>query len=196
MSRPIEKRANIERGVVEVVCRKGLHATSIQDIADAAQVSPGLLYRYWANRDQLAGSVYKHHYLELMSLLRAAAAAHADVAPGLRAMVRAFFDWAETNPLLLRFLLLSQHELASYVPPASSAMELLRDVVTRGIAAGEIRDVDRDLAVELVVGCVLQPTIGSLYGHVSQPIGAHFEAIMAALERAIFDERRKRAPRV
>ena len=51
MARPIQKRENIERGVVQVVAEKGLGATTIQDIASAVGVSPGLLYRYWKNRD-------------------------------------------------------------------------------------------------------------------------------------------------
>ena len=40
MARPVEKREHIERGVVEVVARKGLRGTTIQDIASEAHVSP------------------------------------------------------------------------------------------------------------------------------------------------------------
>ena len=104
MARPVVKRAQIEGGVVDVVARKGLHATTIKDIASAASVSPGLLYRYWENRDALAGEVYQSHLRELLGRLTSAAATERTATARLRAMIAAFLDFADRSPTLLKFL--------------------------------------------------------------------------------------------
>jgi hypothetical protein len=71
------------------------------------------------------------------------------------------------------------------VPPEQSARALLRGVLAEGIAAGRVREMSVDLACELVLGVVIQPVIGALYGHVSTPISDCFEDIYAALERVL-----------
>ena len=186
MARPIAKREDIERGVLEVVARKGLRGTTIQDIADAASVSPGLLYRYWKNRDDLATEVYRKHYVELVQSLTGVAASEPDVPGKLRAMVRGFLCYADEHPVALRFLLLSQHDLAAHVPPEFGVRALLQRLLADGMARGQLRHMDPDLAVQLVLGIVLQPAIGVTYGHLATPASSHLADILAALERTLF----------
>ena len=111
MARPIQKREDIERGVVEVVAEKGLGATTIQDIAAAAGVSPGLLYRYWKNRDDLASEVYQRHWYALLERMAGPAAAESDVLSKVRAMALAFLEFADEDPVLVKCLPISQHVL-------------------------------------------------------------------------------------
>jgi len=183
MARPIRKREQIERGVVEVVARKGLMGTTIQEIADAARVSPGLLYRYWKDRDHLAGDVYRKHYFALLDDLSRVAAGESDVVGKLRIMVRAFLEFADREPVLLRFLLLSQHELAVDLPESPGVRGLARQVLEEGMAAGRFRRMDVDLALQMLLGIVLQPTVGAAYGHLRPPVSQHCDAIVGALER-------------
>ena len=116
MARPIEKREHIEKGVVEVIARKGLRGTTIQDIALAAGVSPGLLYRYWKNRDDLAGEVYREHYQALLERLATLGIRETRFWDRLSSMIRGFLEFADGNPTVLKFLLLSQHDLQQGVP--------------------------------------------------------------------------------
>ena len=125
MARPIEKREHIERGVVEVIARKGLHGTTIQDIANEASVSPGLLYRYWENRDELAAEVYRRHYDELLASLGARVLGKTGFWPQVDALVRAFLEFADEKPTILKFLLLSQHDLHQFVPAESGVRQFL-----------------------------------------------------------------------
>src|SRR5262245_32197716 len=134
MARPIEKRANIERGVVEVVARKGLHATTIQDIAIASSVSPGLLYRYWENRDALAADVYRAHYDKLVERLLNNALSATSVWQRVDAVVSEFFRFAEESPTLVKFMLLSQHEIVPGLPPERGVRRLLGTLIADGVA--------------------------------------------------------------
>jgi len=187
MARRAEKREHIERGVVEVVARKGLCGTTIQDIADEARVSPGLLYRYWKNRDDLAGEVYRAHYQALLERLAAQAAQETDSWERLCLMIRGFLEFADENPTILKFVLLSQHDLHRTVPPEQGLRALLTGLLRDGTAGGRIRTMSTDLAVQFILGIVLQPVVGALYGDLSSPLSAHYAEIVDALERVLLN---------
>lgn len=185
MARPIEKRQQIEDAVVRVVAEKGLHATTTQDLAEAAVVSPGLLYRYWENREQLARAVYQKHYLALTERLGLLVAEVADPVEKLRVMIRAFLEFAAAEPLILRFLLLSQHDLARSVPQELGVRPFLKRLMSEAIAQGRIRPMNPDLAVQMLMGMVLQPVIGVAYGHLAGPVTEHFDVMFEAILRAL-----------
>jgi AcrR family transcriptional regulator len=191
MARPVTKREDIEHGVVEVVARKGLGATTIQDIARAAEVSPGLLYRYWESRDDLAGDVYQKHWYALRDRLTAAAASQPEPMLSVRAMAEAFLRFADEQPVLLRFLLLSQHELNNRIPPEQSLRTLAAHVMRDAIRRGDVRALDPELAVQFLLGVVLQPVIGAVYGNVSRPVIQHLPAIVDAIERLLVPSERR-----
>ena len=190
MARPIEKREHIERGIVEVVARKGLHGTTIQDIAGEAHVSSGLLYRYWRDRNDLAGEVYRKHYQALLEHLGALAAREKDVWSKLKAIVHGFLRYADENPTLLKFILLSQHDLHRTVPPENGVRAFLQGMIRGGMGAGRLRQMDPELAAQLFLGIVLQPVVGALYGDLTRPLEQHEEDIVAALARVLLDSER------
>lgn len=185
MARPIEKRGNIERGVVEVVARKGLHATTIQDIALAAEVSPGLLYRYWENRDDLAGMVYQQHYNALADRLFACATAATSTWERIDAVVQEFLRFADSSPVILKFLLLSQHDLLQNIPSQRGVRKLVGMLIEEGQKAGAIRGFDSELAMQFFLGVVLQPVVGFVYGTLSGPMESRRNEILEALRRVL-----------
>ncbi len=185
MARPIVKREYITRGVVEVIARKGLHATTIQDIADAAQVSPGLLYRYWEDRDDLAAEVYVEHYERVLQFVAGRVALQADFAGKLRAMVEAVLQFADEQTHILRFLLFSQHELATHVTPERNIHHWLEQLLDEGMRAGVVRSLDRQVAVQILIGIVLQPIVGGLYGRSPTPFLALRDELLRAIEGAL-----------
>lgn len=185
MARPIEKRSHIERGVLEVVSKKGLAATTIQDIAHAASVSPGLLYRYWRNRDDLAAQVYTEHYNRLVQQFEAELARHRGFWPTMRALIEAFLHFAEQEPMILKFLLLSQHELVQHVPPERGLRKLLVGLIQAGQAAGELRPMDAALAMQFLLGLAMQPVIGVFYGDLPGPASRYGDDIHETMRAAL-----------
>lgn len=186
MARPIQKRDAIEQAVVHVVAKHGLHGSTIQDIAESANVSSGLLYRYWKSRDDLARDVYRTAVAKIVDRLATIAAGEPDVRAKLRQMVITFLQFADAEPLLLRFLLLAQHDLAASVPEQSSIRGLVGAIVRDGIAQGLIVRMPVEIATQVFLGIVLQPAVGSTYGHVPTPLSRHADDIIACVERALF----------
>lgn len=185
MSRPSSKKQQIEAALVEVVIRKGLSGTSIQDIAQEAGVSPALLYQYWRDRDELAGAVYRRHFHELMERLTARAEAAQGALAKLEAMADEFLRLAEESPRSIQFILLSQHDLYAGIPREEGLRVLIRGVIDSGVDRGEIRKMDVDLAVQLYIGIVIQPVIGRLYGAGRTAWSAQRDGIVGAVRRLL-----------
>lgn len=185
MPRPSAKKQQIETALVDVVVRKGLSGTSIHDIAEAAGVSPALLYRYWRDRDELAGAVYRRHFHELMERLAARAEAVDGALAKLEAMADEFLRLAEASPRSIQFILLSQHDLYAGIPREEGLRVFVHGVIERGVDRGEIRPIDVDLAVQLYIGVVMQPVIGRLYGSSGAPWDEQRDGIVAAVRRLL-----------
>lgn len=186
MARPIRKREHIEAAVVEVVADKGLRGCTIQDIAQAAGVSPGLLYRYWSDRDALAADVYRKQYTSLIARLGRESLADGDVQAQLRGLIRGFLRFAEENPIIMRFLLFSQHEFARTVPEEVGVRTFVTALLKDAHEAGVLKPISLPLALQLFLGMVLQPVMGHLYGDLPGPISNQADAIISAVERTLF----------
>lgn len=186
MARPIKKRDHIETAVVQVVADKGLRGCTIQDIAQAANVSPGLLYRYWPDRDALAADVYRKQYTSLIARMSRESAAGGDVRLQMRAIIRGFLRFADENPVVTRFLLLSQHEFARTVPEEVGVRLFITSLLEDAKAAGVLRPISLPLALQLFLGMVLQPVLGHIYGDLSGPLISHADALIAVVEQTLF----------
>jgi len=186
VGRPREKRAEIERAVVRVVAEKGLQGTTVQDIAAAAGVSQGLMYRYWSGRDELAGDVFRMHLLRVLARVGWSATSRSKThRERLRWMVAEFLRFADEEPETLRFLLFTQHELSSAVPVEEGVHSFLVTVIRAGIATEEFQVRNADLAVQMAIGLVTQPVVGQQYGRLKGAMVDHLHEILAALERAL-----------
>jgi|GEM_PF-5376502 len=189
MARPITKKKLIESGVVDVIARKGLRGTTIQDIASQAGVSPGLLYRYWTDRDDLAAEVYRQHFTSLLERVNVAGRPHRDLWDKLHSILDEFLIFADESPIVLKFLLLSQHDLSGSVAATGGIRTFLRSIFAEGIAQGVVREADPDLALQVALGIAVQPVVGVVYGHLAGPARPYSDKIFAALMRALATER-------
>jgi hypothetical protein len=144
-----------------------------------------LLYRYWNGRDDLAGDVYRTHYAVLIDRLRKSAGMAAAPWSQVGAMLHEFLRFAEDSPTQLRFLLLSQHDLVSNIPNELGIRNLLRQVFEDGMRLGVIRRMPTAFAIHLALGVILQPVIGTIYGHIDGPVTKYADEILAALHRVL-----------
>lgn len=148
-------------------------------------MSAGLLYRYWSSRDALAADVYRTNYQGLVERLGVAQARVSTAWEKLDAMLDTFLRFADEQPVVLRFLLLCQHELVHSIPAEMGVRRLLQGVFEEGIRSGVMRAMSSALSIHLALGIVLQPVIGVIYGHLDGPIAAYADEIRGALRRVL-----------
>lgn len=96
--------ARILDAAMALFLAKGYHATSVDDVARAADVSKGLLYHYVAGKESLLAALVDRRIDDLLAVMRGAAAQD-DAATGLRHIVEGAVDNVRQHPEVFRFYL-------------------------------------------------------------------------------------------
>jgi len=160
-------RERIERKAMELFVAKGVAETTIRDLAAAAGVAEGALYRHYQGRDALIHALFDRHYAAFAERLRSAERTERGTRAKLRAMIEECAEVFDTDPVLFQFLLLVQHHsMRRLDPDHASPVDVVREVVAEGMAAGEIAKRDPELAAAWVMGLLLQPATFKVYGRI------------------------------
>jgi AcrR family transcriptional regulator len=179
----------IDRAALRLFVEKGVDGTSIRDVAAAAGVSEGALYRHYDSKDALVWALFADSFVGFARKLDALQDAVSGTRAKLAAMIRGVCAFHDAEPLLFRFLLFVQHrQLEKVTDDMASPIDTIRDVVRAGIDNGEIPAVDAELATAMCVGLVLQPATFAAYGRLSGPLLPHADLIAAAAWKALTSE--------
>lgn len=122
-----DKRRRILDAALRVFAERGYHGTTVPEVAAAAGVGTGTLYRYFAHKEALVNEVYRDAKARLREALLAGVAAPDVARPGA---ARAWFHelwrrlgvFARTEPEAFRFLEMQDH--VAYLDAASRRVEL------------------------------------------------------------------------
>jgi AcrR family transcriptional regulator len=181
-----DTRERIEKAAIHLFVEKGVTDTGVRDIARAVDISEGALYRHFDSKEQLVWMVFERHYVEFAHRLRTLADREVTVRAKVAAMIRGFCAAHDDNPTLFRFLLFVQHgQLAKLGSHTPTPVHVVRTVLERGIATGEIPQQPPDLATALVFGAVLQPMTFAAYGRLPVDMSSMCERLVAAAWAAV-----------
>lgn len=165
MPRGLATRSRIREAALELFVSKGIIGTSVRDIAAKAEIAEGGLYRHYASKEDLAWKLFSENYAALARDLQAIAKSEPDFAARLGAMIRRFARFFDEEPLMFRFLLLTQHqELPKIRAKSQSPVQVLRSLIADAAKNGEIARSDVDLATAQILGLLLQPATFMVYG--------------------------------
>lgn len=188
MARPVAIKDQLDDAAIHLFAAKGVDATSIKDIAQAAGVSQGALYRHYKTKDEMADRLFVSRYLMLAEHLDILRTEAGSFPQALSAMVGAFCALFDDNEPLFRFLLLSQHRHLAAVPAgARTPVEVIADTLQDAMAAGDIPAVPPDLKAAAVMGIVLQTATFHVYGRLTgglKPLAPSLTAACLAAARA------------
>ena len=161
----------MERAAIELFAGRGVDGVSIGDIAAAAGVSQGALYRHYPSKEDLAWSLFSTAYLRMGGELDAIRQRHPDLRTRLTAMVAHSCALYDADPALFRFMLLAQHGLLPRVPSdRRTPVHAVADAVRDADEAGEIDTVDPVAAAAAVMGIVLQTALFHVYRRLCGPL--------------------------
>jgi TetR/AcrR family fatty acid metabolism transcriptional regulator len=139
---------------------KGYEATSIADIARMAQISDGLVYRYFRNKRELLYEVLKKFYERILLDLETQAFRHDAFPARLEALIRRHLQVFVADTDLCRLFISEVRTASDY--EGSSIQELNRQytsvlirIVRDAVKAGEVRpDVDPKLLRDVLFGAI------------------------------------------
>ena len=96
-----KKRLQRRQGILDaaegVFAAHGFHEASIDKIAAAADYAPGTIYLYFKDKDALYTALFASKITRMVDLLEQAAANATDPLQGLRAVIRAQFEFHDAN---------------------------------------------------------------------------------------------------
>ncbi len=176
----------IAETALRLFVEKGIKETTIRDIAKAAGIAEGTLYRHYASKEELAWDLFLDNFTTFARELTDLRARYGTFRERLDAMVRHFCSDFDVNPMLFSYVLLQLHGLAKKVgPDVPNPMTVLRDVIAEGMAQGEIPKGDPDVAAAMVSGLVLQLAVFKILGRIEQSFSSLSDTVAAAAWRVL-----------
>jgi AcrR family transcriptional regulator len=164
-------KEKVERAAIELFAANGVDGVSIGDIATAAGVSQGALYRHYPSKEELAWSLFSEGYVRTGAEFDEIRARVDGLGPRLDAMVMHFCALYDNDPALFRFMLIAQHGLLPRIgEDQRTVIDVLADTVAAAVAAGEAPAVEPLAAAAVIIGIVLQTAVFHIYGSIDGPL--------------------------
>lgn len=179
-------KSRLRQAALSLFVAKGVEATTTREIAAAAGVAEGTLYRHYDSKDALVWELFSVSFSEFARTLDDIQRRETTLAAKLDAMINGFCTLFDQDWVLFSFLLLVQHQqLDKVTPEMASPVKVVRAVLAEAMARGEQPPGNADLAAALVIGPVLQAATFTVYGRLERPLSQYAATLSAACRRAL-----------
>jgi AcrR family transcriptional regulator len=186
MVRTIGVRDKVDQAAIQLFAAKGVDGVSVAEIAAAAAVSQGALYRHYRSKHELASTLFSNAYLRTGVELDAIRASRKGFAARIAAMVEHFCALYDADAALFRFMLIAQHDLLPKIGDGGRLpVAVIENTVADAIAAREIDPIDVGAGAAVIMGVVLQPALFQLYGRLTGPLLARAPSLARAAIAAV-----------
>ena len=170
--RPDDRPQEILDAALKVFAERGYRNTRLEDIGEAAGVTKGAIYHYFANKEELLLRAIEHRREEALGRIEDVLRdTKAPVSTRLRLVVRRWFGSVPEERLAVVTLLVQG--IAHEAPDAfrrwlaggpTASAQLIASLVREGQSRGEFRaDADADVAARMLVSGLLQQTVWQQY---------------------------------
>ena len=170
--RPDDRPQEILDAALKVFAERGYRNTRLEDIGEAAGVTKGAIYHYFANKEALLLRAIEHRREEALGRIEDVLRdTNAPVSTRLRLVVRRWFGSVPEERLAVVTLLVQG--IAHEAPDAfrrwlaggpTSSAKLIASLIREGQARGEFRaDADADVAARMLISGLLQQTVWQQY---------------------------------
>lgn len=179
-------KERIGRTALRLFVEKGLAETTIRDIAAGAGVAEGTMYRHYASKDALAADLYGRNLAAFAGELAALRRRHEGLEARNAAMIRQFCAFFDRDPVLFGYLLLSRdanHQRLGL--GARHPMDVVRQAIEEGMAAGEIPRRDPATMTAMCFGLVREVAMSRLGGRIAGPMSDLADSLVSASWRVL-----------
>ena len=181
-----EKRRLILDAAVRVFAHKGFHTSRVGDIAEEAGVAHGLLYHYFASKDEVLDTIFRETWSNLLAEIGEIEASSESSRDQLQHVAaRLLGGWRE-HPDVIRVLvreIARSAEVQQRIGELVKPIEAIQRIIARGQQTGEFRDdFDSRLAGIIFYGGIEEVLSGWVLGQI--PDG---EDAVEAAERTLVD---------
>ena len=163
-----DKRTRILDAAIRVFAQHGYHEARVGDIAEDAGVAHGLLYHYFASKDDVLRTIFVENWGQLIARFRAVEVANEPAGEKLEGIAKILLRTWRNDPALVTVMVREvarSHQLQDRVDEVREAFAIVQRIVEEGQAAGVFRrDVDARLASWLFYGGLEEVLTGWVLG--------------------------------
>ena len=163
-----DKRTRILDAAIRVFAEHGYHEARVGDIAEDAGVAHGLLYHYFASKDDVLRTIFVENWGQLIARFRAVEVANEPAGEKLEGIAKILLRTWRNDPALVTVMVREvarSHQLQDRVDEVREAFAIVQRIVEEGQAAGVFRrDVDARLASWLFYGGLEEVLTGWVLG--------------------------------
>lgn len=180
------KREEIKAQATRLFVEHGVDAVSVRDIAASCNMKPSNLYAHFASREALVAELFHDGYGEYGAIMADIAASPAPFRPRLERLIREICRLHDEDTVRFRFLLLTQHGFLHHVQRTDrNPVEVICQAVADAMESGEIPRREADLMALAIIGLIVQPATGLLYGRITGTLLERADIIVAMCWRVL-----------
>jgi AcrR family transcriptional regulator len=166
-----DTRNRIARAALEVFVAHGFDGATTRQIAAAADLSEGAIYRHFRSKDEIGAELFLSIHKSLTDLIDAAGKLDVAFHERVGAIVSGYCTLADEDWPLFRFHLLQLHRFLHLWPdfegdPVSSTA----NVIQAGMDEGAIPAGDAEVLAGMALGVILQVAQNKAYGRLEAPL--------------------------
>jgi AcrR family transcriptional regulator len=162
------KRKQILDAAIRVFADHGYHGSRVGDIARDAGVAHGLLYHYFASKDDILRTIFVENWGALIARFRGVEASEEPAPAKLEGIAKILLRTWRNDPALVTVMVREvarSQQLQDRVDEVREAFVIVQRVIEEGQAAGAFRrDVDARLASWLFYGGLEEVLTGWVLG--------------------------------
>lgn len=164
-------KARVERAALELFAREGVDGVSIKQVAGAAGISDGAMYRYYKSKDALAAALFETIHVRLYNLVEAALAEASGFEDAVRRVVAVYCEAADDDAALFSYHLTHMYRFgAENEPGRPDPVTLIAERLRQAMADGDLPQGDAEVKTAAALGVVLQPTAHRMVGRFDAPM--------------------------
>lgn len=166
-------KAKIERAALHLFAEHGVDGVSTKQIAAAAGISEGAIYRHFSGKEELARSMMLAIHGRLTEMILAADAAHDTLDEKIKFIVTHYCRIADEDWDLFQYHILHLHHFPRLSDtPLDSPIGAAAALLEKAMERGEIEPVDPFILAAMSLGVVLQAAQGKVFGYITGPLAA------------------------
>ena len=183
-----DKRRMILDAAVRVFARQGFHACRVSDIADEAGVAYGLVYHYFASKEEVLDTLFLERWDVMLEMIREVDARPIPVREKLEAIVSFIVDSYRHDPDMMKVIIVEVTRAANsfgrtHIEHIRTAYDLIGEIVAKAQADGSFKpDIEPRFAAMAFYGVIEQLLTGWIFGLLPQD-EEHFESAKARCSR-------------
>ena len=168
-SKAPEKRRLILDAAVRVFARQGFHACRVSDIADEAGVAYGLVYHYFASKDEVLDTLFLERWNVMLDLIREVDAEQISVREKLSAIASFIVESYRHDPDLMKVIIVEVTRAANsfgdtHIGTIREAYELIGGIVEKAQADGYFKvEIEARFAAMAFYGVIEQLLTGWIF---------------------------------